>query len=167
MSKRSPQQDENNFRAILNRYFRTTGYEPVVDALVTIYSQFEVVKHLMGGDVTTMVDEKELGNAAVRNMMQFTVAWAQNPFIIRHGAVFMHTVGMTQMAILDGLKYREESVKAKERGDDANANELASRALACFAQLTNIVLSALALHEGVSVAVAQGKALRDELWRQE
>jgi hypothetical protein len=155
----SPQQAMNALEGVLRRYFNEKDDEAALTAVMDVYAFIQSVQSIMGDNTV-----KETGVTAARALIAFTIAWPQNPFIVRHGAAFMTVVGLCVGAALDGAEIRERAATAKGRGDDDGARELMFRASVCFNEIANVALAALSLHKGVGYARKHAVQLRDAMW---
>ena len=155
----SPQQAMNALEGVLRRYFDEKEDAPALSAVMDVYAFIQSMQSAMGDNTS-----KETGPLAARALIAITIAWPQNPFIVRYGAQFMSTVGLCVGAALDGAEIRERAAVAKGKGDDDGARELMFRASVCFNEISNVALVALSLQKGVGYARKHAVALRDAMW---
>ncbi len=155
----SPQQAMNALEGVLRRYFDEKEDAPALGAVMDVYAFIQSMQSAMGDNTN-----KETGTLAARALIAITLAWPQNPFIVRYGSQFMSTVGLCVGAALDGAEIRERAAVAKGKGDDDGARELMFRASVCFNEISNVALVALSLQKGVGYARKHAVALRDAMW---
>lgn len=155
----SPQQAMNALEGVLRRYFDEKEDAPALGAVMDVYAFIQSMQSAMGDNT-----DKETGTLAARALIAITLAWPQNPFIVRYGSQFMSTVGLCVGAALDGAEIRERAAVAKGKGDDDGARELMFRASVCFNEISNVALVALSLQKGVGYARKHAVALRDAMW---
>jgi hypothetical protein len=155
----SPQQAMNALEGVLRRYFDEKEDAPALGAVMDVYAFIQSMQSAMGDNTS-----KETGTLAARALIAITLAWPQNPFIVRYGSQFMSTVGLCVGAALDGAEIRERAAVAKGKGDDDGARELMFRASVCFNEISNVALVALSLQKGVGYARKHAVALRDAMW---
>ena len=155
----SPQQAMNALEGVLRRYFDEKEDAPALGAVMDVYAFIQSMQSAMGDSTN-----KETGTLAARALIAITLAWPQNPFIVRYGSQFMSTVGLCVGAALDGAEIRERAAVAKGKGDDDGARELMFRASVCFNEISNVALVALSLQKGVGYARKHAVALRDAMW---
>ena len=155
----SPQQAMNALEGVLRRYFDEKDDAPALGAVMDVYAFIQSMQSAMGDNTN-----KETGTLAARALIAITLAWPQNPFIVRYGSQFMSTVGLCVGAALDGAEIRERAAVAKGKGDDDGARELMFRASVCFNEISNVALVALSLQKGVGYARKHAVALRDAMW---
>ena len=155
----SPQQAMNALEGVLRRYFDEKEDAPALGAVMDVYAFIQSMQSAMGDNTN-----KETGTLAARALIAITLAWPQNPFIVRYGSQFMSTVGRCVGAALDGAEIRERAAVAKGKGDDDGARELMFRASVCFNEISNVALVALSLQKGVGYARKHAVALRDAMW---
>ena len=141
----SPQQAMNALEGVLRRYFDEKEDAPALGAVMDVYAFIQSMQSAMGDNTN-----KETGTLAARALIAITLAWPQNPFIVRYGSQFMSTVGLCVGAALDGAEIRERAAVAKGKGDDD--------------EISNVALVALSLQKGVGYARKHAVALRDAMW---
>ena len=155
----SPQQAMNALEGVLRRYFKDKEDEPALSAVMDVYAFIQSMQSAVGDNTS-----KETATLAARALIAITIAWPQNPFIVRFGPQFMSTVGLCVGAALDGAEIRERAAVATGKGDDDGARELLFRASVCFNEIANVAIVALSLQKGVGYARAHAVALRDAMW---
>ena len=161
----SPQQAMNALEGVLRRYFDEKEDAPALGAVMDVYAFIQSMQSAMGDNTN-----KETGTLAARALIAITLAWPQNPFIVRYGSQFMSTVGLCVGAALDGAELGAPTIAddlaavAKGKGDDDGARELMFRASVCFNEISNVALVALSLQKGVGYARKHAVALRDAMW---
>jgi len=155
----SPQQAMNALEGVLRRYFDEKDDAPALGAVMDVYAFIQSMQSAMGDNTN-----KETGTLAARALIAITLAWPQNPFIVRYGSQFMSTVGLCVGAALDGAEIRARAAVAKGKGDADGARELMFRASVCFNEISNVALVALSLQKGVGYARKHAVALRDAMW---
>jgi lipid-binding SYLF domain-containing protein len=155
----SPQQAMNALEGVLRRHFNEKEDEAALSAVMDVYAFIQTMQSSLGDNTS-----KETAPLAARALIAITIAWPQNPFIMRYGSQFMTTVGLCVGAALDGAEIRERAAVAKGKGDDDGAREQMFRASVCFNEIANVALAALSLQKGVGYARKNAVALRDAMW---
>lgn len=149
----------NALRAMLVRYLPDPDDLPAVEAVVDVYAALTAYQINIAGEAS-----KELGDVAMRAMLGMTLGWQANPFIHRHGAQFIHTVGLSVGAVIDGMQYREEAARLRDRRDEDKAREMSMRATACMNETINVAIAAIVLQKGVGYARAKSFQIREDMW---
>lgn len=145
---------------VLRKYFNDRDDEAAVQTVLSVYNAIENAQANMSG-----VASREIGDSALRLLVDISLAWVSNPFMQKHGSTFMHVVGLTINAMMDGTHLYAQARDAHEGKDADRARDLTIQANACTGLVVEIVVSALGLQKGWALARDKSLALRQDMWR--